>query len=194
LWGFIILAICCYNLPWVINPGASLTLNGYDLAEWSSLYPGIRVSSIPLLATFVLRSPLLWISVIIAIAPRPLVWLRIILILAIAGVLLPPPEFFTSSLDDPNYRQMLALSIAAFITGILGVVHRGQRGRIAIQIVATALILMTSLSGLVTGISLMREFNLPAHIGPGGVGLIFLSVVFGTELFIKRGNSHQVTS
>ena len=193
-WVFILLAICLYSLPWVINPGASLTLNGYDLAEWSSLYPGIRSGSTPLLVTFALRSPLLWISVLIAFAPRSAWWLRLILIAAIIGVLLPPPEFFSSGFDDPNYRQMLLSAGAALIAGVLGIVYYSQRWRTVIQFAALAAMIVASSGGLLTGLSLMSEFDLPLQVGPGGVSLILLSLVVGAGLIIKRGNFAQVTS
>jgi hypothetical protein len=193
-WGFIILAICLYSLPWVVSPGASLTLNGYDLAEWSSLYPGIRSGSTPLLVTFALRSPLLCISILIAFAPRSAWWLRFKVILALVGVLLPPPEFFSSNFDDPNYRQMLLLAGLALIAGALGIVYRGQRGRAVIQFAALAAMIVASSGGLLTGLSLLSEFDLPLQVGPGGVSLILLSLVFGAGLIIKRGNFAQVTS
>jgi hypothetical protein len=193
-WVFILLAICLYSLPWVVSTGASLTLNGYDLAEWSSLYPGIRSGSAPLLVTFALRSPMLWISILIAFAPHTAWWLRLLAILAIVGVLLPPPEFFSSNFDDPNYRQMLLLAGLALIAGILGIIYRGQRGRVVVQFAALIAIIITSSAGLLTGFSLMSEFDLPLQVGPGGIGLILLSFVFGAGMLIKRGNLRQVTS
>jgi hypothetical protein len=193
-WGFIALAIVVYSLPWVINPGASLTLSGYDLAEWTSLYPGIRSGSTPLLVTFALRSPLLWISILIAFIPHVKWWLRLIVVLAIVGVLLPPPEFFTSSFDDPNFRQMLLLAGASFIAGVLGIVYRGQRWRDVIRLTAIIAMIVASVGGLITGFTLMGSFNMPMQVGPGGVGLILFSLVFGTGLIIKRGNFVKVTS
>lgn len=193
-WGFIALAIGVYSLPWVTNPGASLTLNGYDLAEWSSLHPVVRAADPPLIAAFALRSPLLCISILIAFAPRRNTWLRTVLILAIVGVLLPPPEFFTSSFDDPNFRQMLLLAIAAFACGAAGAAYPGQRWRMTIQFAAIFALITASLGGLVTGLNLMRQFDLPVQIGPGGVGLILLAALYGACLIIKRGNLGQVTS
>ncbi len=194
IWGFITLAICLYSLPWVINPGASLMLNAYDLAEWSSLHPAVRFASPPLLVTFALRSPLLWISILIAFAPQTSRWLRFLALLAVTAVLLPPPEFFSSSLDDPNYRQMLLLSGAALIAGIVGITYRGQRWRTVAQLLAIGGIIIASLIGLVAAVALMREFILPAQIGPGGTGLILLSIMYGAGLIIKRGNLREVTS
>lgn len=194
LWSFITLTLVLYSLPWVVNPGASLTLNGYDLAEWTSLYPGIRSGSTPLLVTFALRSPLLWISVLIAFAPRTKWWLRLFAVLAIVGVLLPPPDFFSISFDDPNYQQMLLLAAAALMAGLAGIVYRGQRGRNTILFAAVVGIIIACAGGLATGLTLLGNFNLPLQVGPGGVGLILLSVIFAVGLIIKRGNYMQVTS
>ena len=54
-WRFLLLALIAYSLPWVVGPGAALTLNAYDLAEWTSLHPAVRTAALPFALTFGLR-------------------------------------------------------------------------------------------------------------------------------------------
>ncbi len=71
-WLVIAVMLVCYALPWVINPGVSLTLGGYDLGEWTSLHDAVRGEQLPLLTSFLLRLPLALVAVLIGVAqPHP---------------------------------------------------------------------------------------------------------------------------
>ena len=35
----LIIGLCGYLLPWIVAPSSAMTLNAYDLAEWTSLHP-----------------------------------------------------------------------------------------------------------------------------------------------------------
>lgn len=115
----VLLLVIGYTSPWVISTGASLTLNAYDLAEWSSLHPMLRGTQPPLLASLLLRIPWVCLGLMIAyLAPRlpSSRWRALGLVAAIAAAfaILPPFEFLTGSSGDPNYQQMLALAVIAF--------------------------------------------------------------------------------
>ena len=103
------LGLAGYLLPWIVAPTAPMTLNAYDLAEWTSLHP-IQLGA-PLAVPLLLRSQLPVIAVWIALPARgPLMRL-----LAAAGVMLlalaqlPPLEFLTISRHDSNYQQQFML-------------------------------------------------------------------------------------
>ena len=70
-WLLIGVMIACYVLPWVINPGVSLTLGGYDLGEWTSLHEAVRGEQPPLLTSFLLRLPLALIAMLVGMQPHP---------------------------------------------------------------------------------------------------------------------------
>ena len=73
-WLLIGVMIAGYVLPWVINPGVSLTLGGYDLGEWTSLHEAVRGEQPALLTSFLLRLPLALIAMLIGVAasqPHP---------------------------------------------------------------------------------------------------------------------------
>lgn len=128
LWLFIGVALVAYLIPWITHPTASFRLDAFDLAEWSSLHPLMRISEPVLLISLLLRSLPLLLALIISLnAPkrdfRHMVWwISLISVLITTFALLPPTDFFTDSTlrNDVNYRQQFQLSIATFIGGIIG--------------------------------------------------------------------------
>ena len=198
-WGFIVLALGLYSLPWLVTPGASLTLNAYDLAEWTSLNPVVRDASPTLLITFGLRFLLLLIAAFVAFSPIANKWLWWIcagFVLCLALALLPPFAFFGDSSGDPNYRQQFALSLLTLLAGAVGLSQRLARWRHPIQTGLVLAGLLSSAAALVEGASLMRLYALPVQLGIGGMLFVVLqAAVLGILIMkSKRGNLGQVTS
>jgi hypothetical protein len=175
-----------YLFPWVVNPGVSLSPNGYDLAEWASLHPTVREATPTLLTSLLLRLPLACFALLIAFtAKRSLLPALIVLVTAVA--LLPPPEFI-KQLNDPNFRQQAALALFTLIGGIIGL--SGKMPRIHHWIAAGIGLIgaLASVIGLVQSYDLMRGFNLPTQIGAGGVLLALMFVVVaGGEVVNQTG-------
>jgi hypothetical protein len=171
--------LVAYSLPWVITPGASLTLNAYDLAEWTGLNPAVRNGSVPLLPTLALRLlPVLvvvWFSQHTAL-PR---WLRLCVTLVAAFALLPPLEFFTNGLSDLNFRQQFGLTIFTAATSGLIYLPTGERGRAAMRFAAIIVLVLLGGGGLIVSTTLLRAYQLSIQIGIGGVLLIGLAVIGG---------------
>jgi hypothetical protein len=175
-----------YLLPWLVNPGVSLSPNGYDLAEWASLHPAVRNAIPALLTSLLLRLPLACFALLIAFTTRRgLLPALIVLITALA--LLPPPEFI-KALDDPNYRQQAALAVFTLIGGAVGLSGKLPRQRHWIAATVGLLGALASLVGLLQSYDLMRGFALPTQIGIGGalLALTFIIVV-GVELRNQTG-------
>ncbi len=173
----IVLILCAllgYCLPWLANPGISLSLNAYDLAEWTSLHPLVRDASIPFMTTLLLRLPLVCLGLLIALGTfhtRPVMRLTLMLIIAIA--LLPPLEYFTQATSDPNYRQQFVL---ALITGLIGIILLSSELlhiKRAIFIVSGLIGCLASFIGLIQADGLMQGFGLATQIGFGGFVSIF---------------------
>jgi hypothetical protein len=170
-----------YLFPWLVNPGVSLSLNAYDLAEWASLHPAVRNATPTLLTSLLLRLPLACLALLIAFTTRRGLFPALIVLIA-ALALLPPPEFI-KALDDPNYRQQAALALLTLIGGVIGLSEILPRLR---HLIAAALGLLGALAciiGLFQSYDLMRDFNLPTQIGMGGalLTLIFI-IVAGVEV------------
>lgn len=184
----VLLLVIGYTSPWVISTGASLTLNAYDLAEWSSLHPMLRGTQPPLLTSLLLRIPLVCLGLMIAyLAPRlpSSRWRSLGLIAAVAAAvaILPPFEFLTTgSSSDPNYQQMLTLAVITF-TG--SVVLFAVTKRIAADWMLDALIILGCAAGLWgwwQSFTALGSFEVPIYPAHGfglflaaGVGFIYLN-------------------
>jgi hypothetical protein len=123
----LLLALVGFYLPWVNNAAASLSANAYDLAEWVGLAPSQRGSTPPMTAPFFLRAVLAVIALLFVfcagrfqgIRIRPIRWAILVIALVLALTLQPPLGFFRGAGDDPNYRQLFALSVGTFLAIIV---------------------------------------------------------------------------
>ena len=157
-----------YLLPWVINPAASLTPNGYELAEWTSLHPAVRGASPPLMTSLLLRVPLVCIALAAAFTQRRGILPALIVLIVTAGLL--PPELLQAT-GNPNSQQQGALALLTSIGGAIGLSGVLPRYRCWIAVAIGLAGAGASIVGLLQGVNLMRGFNLPAQIGLGGAAL-----------------------
>lgn len=178
---FLAAGLAAYMLPWMVGPGASLTFNAYDLAEWTSLHPWVRTSMPPLVVSFILRALLMLLALLVfAVASRR--WTAVLVAL-VALALLPPPVFFGPALADPNYRQQFALSILT----LLGLFFLARLRWYWIQLVLVVLLGLGSVVAVLNSQHLMGEaFNLSTLPGPGAVCFVLITVIYGTYIY-KRG-------
>ncbi len=114
-WMLVGLALLSYCLPWIHNPGTSLSLNAYDLAEWATLHPSVRTSTPPLITSLLLRLPLLCLALAIVVNSLQSNGIKLMLICITAVALLPPLEFFGSAFEDINYRQQFILAMITLL-------------------------------------------------------------------------------
>ena len=169
LWFLLLLA--AYLLPWVSNPGVSLSPGGYDLAEWASIHPAAMAESPPLLTTLLLRLPLVCATAALTYSfllnrTSRLLGAGAVALMSIA--LLPPFEF----VDDPgnwNYRQQLALAVITFGLAGFGLTGRLGQFRRWISMGAAAMGVATALLGVSHALQWMQEFSLPTVLSLGGI-------------------------
>lgn len=177
--GLIAAMLACYLLPWVINPGVSLTFGGYDLGEWTSLHDAVRGEQPPLLTSFLLRLPLALVALLVGWGLRRDKAIRAVVVLVIAGALLPPLEFLDAP-NDSNYRQQALIAGIALVGGLIGVSGVLRRAQRVIFAALCALGIAAVIIGLANALRLMQSFALPVSVGAGGVllaGLFALSAV-----------------
>lgn len=169
------LGLAGYLLPWIVAPTAPLTLNAYDLAEWTTLHPNQRGT--PLAVPLLLRLQLPIITMLTALfarSPRikPLAALMIAL-LALAQ--LPPLEFLTISRHDSNYQQQFLLAAISLAAGL---------GLLACQ--PSRLLVLAALGLAITGLvsslagqhQAQRLYQLSWQEGLPGVGSGVLVLVY----------------
>lgn len=188
-WLWVVLMLIGYNLPWIVNPGNGLTLNGYDLAEWVSLHPVVRAQ--PLLYTsLLLRLPLALVTLLIALhAPKPRFGTQWMFHAAACFLLvaaqLPPLDFITRP-NDPNYQQQFILAVGGFLGSLIGLSGLVAQYRLGFRLASgTAAIIAISM-GYEQAAGFMRGFHLPAVIGAGFVGIMLLFTILLIQTLIER--------
>jgi hypothetical protein len=170
--------ILAYALPWLTNPGVTLSPNAWDLGEWTSLTPAVHAEAPVLLTSLLLRLPLLCIGLIVAFhAERRFQtvgwWLQAVFVLATAvallPALLPPLDLIQSAAGDVNYGQMFNLAVAMLVIGLIGL--SGILGRWRCWLIAGVALVagVSGIWGMLRGYALMQQFSLPVSIGAGGV-------------------------
>jgi hypothetical protein len=206
----LILATVCYYLPWYTHDTAGFTMNGFDLAEWTSLHPAVRSESPPMLTSFLLRAPQVVLAVALALAANQLDDERWRWILRAGAVLLalrmiPPKEFFDGATDDPNYRQMAWLTGAGLLLVMIAIpLYRVPKRWQAWSLAGMLLFgVIVSWMGLSRASTLLDNFEIDVQVGFGILGLSVLSVLTALialwpqirtlRMFRQRQTAPQIT-
>ncbi len=172
-----------YVLPWLVNPGASLSPNAYDLAEWASLHPLVHAQTPALLTSLLLRLPLACLALLIAFSTRRNL-ISALIVIVIATALLPPELILPTS--DPNSQQMQLLAVITLVGGMIGVSGVLPRLRAWIAVAVALIGAAAGAIGVMQSYDLMHGFNLPTQIGLGGVALTIAFVLVAGTLAISR--------
>jgi hypothetical protein len=180
------LAVIAYFIPWLVNPGISLSLGAYDLAEWVSLILPER----PLTTMLLLRLPPACLAVITALTlghRRFSIewWFAAFWVLMTAITLLPPFEFL-SQRDDPNYRQQFLLATGTLVTGCLSLTGLFDRVRIPVTLITSVVGIGVSLAGLSQAHAFMQNLRLPVQPGLGGMVFVIIVGLIGVIQLIPQ--------
>ncbi len=166
VWWAVVALVACL-LPWVVNPGAGLSLNAVDLAEWASLSPAVQAQTPGLWTSFLLRTPLAVIALLAGLAARgPARGWAMIAIMLLSAAQLPPVEFL-GALDNTNYRQQILMAVLSAGAGLSAL---ALATRIDVQIggaVVAALGLAAAVAGGSGAADAMRIFGLTPSSGSG---------------------------
>jgi hypothetical protein len=194
VWLGASMLLLAYILPWVVNPGAALTLGGYDLAEWISLHPGARAQTPMLFTSLLLRLPLVSLTWLIATHSSSRLTWNWWLSGVIAGLLvvaqLPPLEFVANP-NDPNYQQQMALAGLSLVGVILGLSGILVKWHLPIMLVSIIVGSISSVWGMSFAVGMMRDFRLTAETGVGvalfvGVTVVWSSLIMGWQWQANR--------
>ena len=166
LWLTAALALAACLLPWVTNPAAGLSLNPTDLAEWTTLAPAVQAQTPPLFTSFLLRTPLLIVALLVAFAAGRKNGWATLLILLLAAAQLPPFEFLKDS-GNSNYRQQLMMAVLTAGLGLGALYGLPRRFVLTGAGITAALGLLAALAGVTSALHEMQAFALAAQAGPG---------------------------
>ena len=182
---FTCLALVAYILPALTNTGAALTLNSYDLAEWTTLHPAATANN--LLVALALRVQPVIIGILLIINLKPnrsaMFLMALLMLLLITFAQLPPIEFLDNR-ENPNYQQQLFLSLFTLFTALIassGILYR-------VRSILSIGLLISGTGSYVWGVSqastYMQQYSIS---GATGTGAILLIAVYAGLLILTVG-------
>ncbi len=125
IWGILLtslVGVVAFHMPWHDHAVAAFRLNAFDLAEWGTLHPTIRLESPTLWSSLLLRWPLLGLGLSMAISANHLrderwrwIWRGIAILVVLR--LNPPIEFYKGpgSAGD-NEQQLGYLTLVGLVS------------------------------------------------------------------------------
>lgn len=154
------------SLPWLVHYTAGMTLNAYDLAEWTTLTPAQRQTNPPLQAALLIRAQIpLFMTLCALVFQRH----RLMIGVLILGILaqLPPLEFFTQ-LNDINYQQQYLLAIASGISVGVGI-YAAKYSVLKNAMIAIVCILgiASTVAGTQLALVILEQFQMDVVVGLG---------------------------
>lgn len=188
----VILLLIAYIMPWLIHSTQTLTLNAFDLAEWTTLHPSSRSASLPLLESFLLRFQIiiiLWLMISTITHERVISFtnfLKVAMIVIVSISLLPPIDQITN-ISDLNYRQQIALALLSLL-GAIAISFSSIGWRWSIQVILLALALITALPGIFQAGLLFQSYDLSISIGAGTIAyIVIISCSLVALVITKKG-------
>jgi len=180
MWRFLWLGtlLIAYTLPWLLHPSAALTLNAYDLAEWSALLASSQNRPDALTVALLLRLPL---TIIVALAiltlpdlPKNLRWLGYFFGGALVLSQLPPPDAIFSAFSNPNNSQQLALAVSSVFILAVPSYRLPSRIRLAMTVFLTLAAAVLAVVGLAEAQRYFSTFSIAPTAGAGAMSTIAL--------------------
>ena len=192
----LLIGLLGYLLPWAVAPSAPMTLNAYDLAEWTSLHPAQRHSSPPLLAPLLLRAQLVILSLTFALVvsrrPWRLISAATVAILALAQL---PPFEYVYDIANLNYRQQFGLALASLIAGLVATRVESRRIIQLLLMLLPVVGICAVYVGLSQALEVYRQTQTVVGMGLGPWLLTASYVgIAATGLLATRSDALQATS
>ncbi len=184
----LLLGLLGYVSPWAVAPSASMTLNAFDLAEWTSLHPAQRHTEPPLLAPLLLRAQLVILTLIFALTASGR-WITALVVLLLALAQLPPFEY-VYDIANLNYRQQFGLALFSLIAGLVATRFGHRRLMRFLLIVLPVLGIVSVYAGVSQAFGVYRQLQSVASVGMGpwllvasyiGIGAVVLFAAWPTS-------------
>ena len=184
----LLLGLLGYVSPWAVTRSAPMTLNAFDLAEWTSLHPAQRHTEPPLLAPLLLRAQLVILTLIFALtASGRSITALVVLLLALAQL---PPFEYVYDIANVNYRQQFVLALFSLIAGLVAILLGHRRFTRILLIVLPVIGIVTAYAGVSQAFGVYRQLQSVASVGMGpwllvasyiGIATIVLFVAWPTS-------------
>jgi len=163
-----LLGLLGFLSPWTLASSAPMTLNAFDLAEWTSLHPAQRHTSPPLLAPLLLRAQLVFLTLVLALAAsgRPWKVISAVAVILLALAQLPPFEY-VYDIANVNYRQQFLLALVSLIGGLVALRARHRRVTWILLFLLPIVGIVTAFTGFTQAIDVYRQLLPIASTGLG---------------------------
>ena len=184
------LALLGYVLPWAVTSSAPMTLNAYDLAEWTSLHPAQRHTEPPLLAPLLLRAQLVILTLTLALAASGR-WTTALVVLLLALAQLPPFEY-VYDVANLNYRQQFGLALFSLSAGLVATRFGQRRLMRFLLIVLPILGLVSVYAGVSQAFEVYRQLQSAASVGMGPwlLAVSYVGIAAIGLLAVRRGKAN----
>ncbi len=184
------LALLGYVLPWAVTSSAPMTLNAYDLAEWTSLHPAQRHTEPPLLAPLLLRAQLVILTLSLALAASGR-WTTALVVLLLALAQLPPFEY-VYDFANLNYRQQFGLALFSLSAGLVATRFGQRRLMRFLLIVLPILGLVSVYAGVSQAFEVYRQLQSAASVGVGPwlLAVSYVGIAAIGLLAVRRGKAN----
>lgn len=190
-FGLVLVGLFGFAQPWIVAPSGSMTLNAFDLAEWTSLHPTQRATSPPMLTPLMLRLQLLILSVILGALPTgsSARACAAIMILVLTLAQLPPLDIVYDP-NNLNYRQQLYLAAASLTASFCLFAVNRRRIALLASIALPIIGIATASYGLAEAAGLYQHFEIGQAPGAGiwilGASYIGIAAIAGALRHIRR--------
>ncbi len=161
----LLLGLLGYISPWAVTRSAPMTLNAYDLAEWTSLHPAQRHTTPPLLAPLLLRVQLVILTLTFAVTASGR-WITALVVLLLALAQLPPFEY-VYDIANLNYRQQFGLALFSLIAGLVATRFGNRRPARSVLIVLPVAGVASVYTGVSQAFEVYRQLQAVASVGMG---------------------------
>ena len=161
----LLLGLFGYVSPWAVTRSAPMTLNAYDLAEWTSLHPAQRHTTPPLLAPLLLRAQLVILTLTFAVTASGR-WITALVVLLLALAQLPPFEY-VYDIANLNYRQQFGLALFSLIAGLVTTRFGHRRPARSMLIVLPVVGIALVYAGVSQAFEVYRQLQAVASVGMG---------------------------
>lgn len=190
--GMLIL-LAAYLAPWLTTLSAGTSFSAFDLAEWASLHPAAWAIGEAPLTSFLLRSLLAGVALVLILAEGASIirWPAAGL-LAIACL---PPISNIAQWSNPNYAQQVGLAVAIAVMMALGFfmpqwVKAARlwlvRGT-ALYLAAAALLASIQAANLMGGFGIAAQIGIGPYLAFVGSGILVVATLRGQPTGSTQG-------
>lgn len=181
-WLIVLLALFLYVIPWVFNPGTTLSLGAYDFAEFLAKRP---IDDRSYNVILILRGQLLLLTALIAFSTKQLYftarwWIQVALCLMLVIAQLPPLTFINNT-GDINQQQQALLTIGSVIIIVIGLSGLLWKQHHIIRLIISIVGVISTIYSLIHATDIMNDYGVPAHFGVGGIGLAILYLLISLK-------------